>query len=86
MSRRGERCPARGERSRRGERYRRAEGEEEGEMGDGQPEWSSPGEDRREEGEERSGEGMARSSSMEEEGGTSSLLPSARCSPRWYSA
>lgn len=57
-------------------------------MGDGQPEWSSPGEDRREEGEERSGEGTGKSSSMEEEeeGGTSSLLPSALCRPRWCSA
>lgn len=55
-------------------------------MGDGQPEWSSPGEDRREEGEERSGEGSERSSSMEEEeGGTSSLLPCVLCRPRWYS-
>lgn len=81
MSRRGERCRARGERSRRGERYRRAEGEEDGEFGDGHPERSSPGEDKREEGEERSG----KSSSIDEEGGTSNLVPCAFFRPRWKS-
>lgn len=56
-------------------------------MGDGQPELSKPGEESRDEGEERSGEGTGRSSSMEEEeeGGTSNLLPCDRCWPLWYS-